>query len=82
MRLCDDAIVRTTIDRNQDALEIAKTVAREQNKRLGQVISEFITGTWVSAASSVTSEDGRFPTFRCVRRVTSEDVRAMDDDEQ
>ena len=66
--LCYDAIVRTTIDLSDDAYQIAKTVAREQNRSLGKVVSDFITRSAPEIEGSVESSDG-LPTFRCVRRV-------------
>ena len=84
MRLCDDAFVRTTLDLTEEAYRIAKTVAREESRSLGKVISDFITGQLgqrPSPHSPDSTEDEVFPTFRCIRRVTSEDVRALQDEE-
>jgi hypothetical protein len=84
VRLCYDAFVRTTLDISDDAYQIAKTVAREQNRSLGRVVSDFITGqlgVLPPASPGISVEDEVFPTFRCGRRVTSEDVRALEDDE-
>lgn len=81
MRLCYDAIVRTTLDIDNDAYQVAKTVAREQNRSLGSVVSDFILGK-LGRASTETDEDEDevFPTFRCTRPVTSEDVRSLEDE--
>ena len=65
-----------------DAYQIAKTVAREQKKPLGKVVSEFITGRAGQEPAEPPSPEGEiFPSFRCIRRVTSEDVKALDDEE-
>lgn len=85
MRLCDDVIVRTTIDISDDAYQIAKTVAREQNRSLGSVVSDFITGELGGAdASPLIPRTATKPylTFRAKRRTTSEDARIAVDDEE
>jgi len=86
VRWCYDAIVRTTLDLTAEAWHIAKTVAREENRSLGRVVSDFITGQGNRAAPPLNSPDTKrseepFPSFRCIRRVTSEDVRSLDDEE-
>jgi hypothetical protein len=73
-------IVRTTLDINDDAYQIARTVAREQRRSLGSVVSDFILGK-LGRPAPPPEEDGIFPTFRCIRPVTSEDVRALSDEE-
>ena len=80
--LCYDAFMRTTLDLSEDAYQIAKTVAREQKRSLASVVSDFVTGQIGIAMSSppIAGGDEVFPTFRCVRRVTSEDVRALEDE--
>lgn len=84
MRLCDDVIVRTTLDISDDAYQIAKTVAREQRRSLGAVVSDFITGQIGGSfqASPVEEAGYFFPTFRSRRPTTPEDVRAAVDDEE
>ncbi|MEO8099644.1 MAG: antitoxin [Acidobacteriota bacterium] len=72
--------MRTTLDLSDDAYQIAKTVAREQKRSLGSVVSDFILGRFNSPFPSRPSEDQIFPTFRCGRVVTSEDVRALEDE--
>ena len=82
MRLCYDALVRTTLDISDEAYYIAKAIARDQNRSLGRVVGDLILQSSKGArgASIKISEYG-FPTFRCTRPVTSEDVKAIDDDE-
>ena len=74
--------MRTTIDLADEAYHIAKTVAREQKRSLGSVVSEFIIGRNQAPqpGEEVLSEDSGFPTFRCIRRVTSRDVEALEDE--
>lgn len=42
MRLCDDAIVRTTLDISDEAYYLAKAIARDQNRSLGRVVGDLI----------------------------------------
>lgn len=82
MRLCYDVIVRTTLDISDEAYYIAKAIARDQNRSLGRVVGDLIlqSSKGAKGASIKMSEYG-FPIFRCTRPVTSEDVKAIDDDE-
>jgi methionine synthase I (cobalamin-dependent) len=82
--LCYDAFVRTTLDISDDAYQIAKTVAREQKRSLGSVVSDFITGELGGSSPSpaASTESHFFPTFRSRRRTTMEDVRAAVDDDE
>ncbi len=82
MRLCYNEKVRTTIDISDEAYYMAKTVAREQKRSLGSVVSELIIGekkTLAPGDEAIGQELG-FPTFRCIRRVTSLDVEALEDE--
>lgn len=81
---CYDAIMRTTLDISDDAYQIAKTVAREQHRSLGSVVSDFITGHLGGQPPSPGPADPNafYPTFRSVRRTTSEDVMAARDDDE
>jgi hypothetical protein len=82
MRLCDDAIVRTTIDIPDEAYFLAKAVAQDQGRSLGRVVADFILqGSRGAEGASIKMSDYGFPTFRCVRPVTTEDVRSLDDEE-
>ena len=71
--------MRTTIDLTEEAYHIAKTVARETGESLGLTVSKFIIQN--TTVPRKPEESGGLPLFRCVRRVTSTDVRALDDDE-
>jgi hypothetical protein len=81
MRLCDDVVMRTTLDISDDAYQIAKTVAREQHRSLGAVVSDFITGQFAESSEVPPKKKHFFPTFSSVRRTTSEDSRIAKDDE-
>jgi len=80
--LCDDAVVRTTLDIPDEAYYIAKAIARDQNRSLGRVVGDLILRSAQGATgASIEMSDYGFPTFRCVRPVTSEDVKALDEEE-
>ena len=82
VRLCYDVIVRTTLDIPDEAYYLAKAIARDQNRSLGRVVGDLILQSSKGAKSaSITISDYGFPTFRCARPVTTEDVRALDDEE-
>jgi hypothetical protein len=81
VRLCYYAIVRTTLDISDEAYYIAKAIARDQNRSLGRVVGDLILQSSKGAKSaSIKMSDYGFPTFHCARPVTSEDVKALDDE--
>ncbi len=82
MRLCYYDIVRTTLDISDEAYYIAKAIARDQNRSLGRVIGDLILKSSKGGnGGPITMSDYGFPTFRCTRPVTTEDVKALDDEE-
>ena len=82
MRLCYCVVVRTTLDISDEAYYIAKAISRDQNRSLGRVVGDLILQSAKGAKSaSITMSDYGFPTFRCSRPVTSDDVKALDDEE-
>ncbi len=82
VRLCDDVIMRTTLDISDEAYYIAKAIARDQNRSLGRVVGDLILKSAKGTeGASIEMSDYGFPTFRCSRPVTSEDVKALDDEE-
>jgi len=86
MRLCYDAVVRTTLDISDEAYYLAKAIARDQNRSLGRVVGDLIlqsskVASGAKGGASIKMSEYGFPTFRCVRPVTTEDVRALDDEE-
>ena len=83
MRVCYYAVLRITLDISNEAYYVAKAMARDQNRSLGKVVGDLILqsakGT-KDAASIAISEYG-FPTFRFARPVTTDDVRALEDEQ-
>jgi hypothetical protein len=74
--------VRTTLDIPDEAYFLAKAVARDQNRSLGRVVGDLILqSARVANGASIQMSDYGFPTFRCTRPVTTEDVRALDEEE-
>jgi hypothetical protein len=57
---------------------MAKAIARDQNRSLGRVVGDLILqASKVSKSPSIQMSDYGFPTFRCSRPVTAEDVKAL-----
>ena len=82
VRLCYCVVVRTTLDISDEAYYIAKAIARDQNRSLGRVVGDLILQSSKGAkGASIEMSDYGFPTFRCTRPVTTEDVKALDDEE-
>ena len=82
MSLCYCELVRTTLDISDEAYYIAKSIARDQNRSLGRVVGDLILrSSKGNESSAIEISDYGFPTFHCARSVTSEDVRALDDEE-
>ncbi len=82
VRLGYCVFVRTTLDIADEAYYIAKAIARDQNRSLGRVVGDLILQTAKGAKGpSITMSDYGFPTFRCSQLVTTEDVKAPDDED-
>ena len=82
MRLCYYVVVRTTLDISDEAYYIAKAIARDQNRSLGSVVGDLILQSSKGTKSaSIKMSDYGVPTFHCTRPVTTEDVKALDDEE-
>ena len=82
MHICYDAVMRTTLDIPDEAYFLAREIARDQNRSLGRVVGDLILKSAKSApGSTIVMSDYGFPTFRCSRPVTTEDVKALEDDE-
>ena len=61
---------------------LAKAIARDQNRSLGRVVGDLILQSSKGAkGASIEMSAYGFPTFRCARPVTTEDVKALDDEE-
>ena len=73
--------MRTTLDISDEAYYVAKAIARDQNRSLGRVVGDLILQSVKAAKGTpIQMSDYGFPTFRCVRPVTTEDVRALDEE--
>lgn len=73
--------MRTTIDIPDESYHLAKAIARDQNRSLGQVIGDLILKAVPTGnGATITISDYGFPTFRCNRPVTPEDVKALEDE--
>ena len=74
--------MRTTLDIADEACYIAKAIARDRNRSLGRVVGDLILQSAKgSKDAAITMSDYGFPVFRCTRPVTTEDVKALDDEE-
>ena len=75
--------MRTTLELTEEAYHVAKAVARERNLSLGKVVSEFILQRPDSGQEPLPQRRSAagFPLFASGRRVTSEDVRALLDED-
>ena len=87
MSLCHYAIVRTTPDIPDEAYYLAEAIARDQNRSSGRVVGDLILQSSRGArsasmqANTIEMSDCGFPTFRCAQLVTTEVVKALDDEE-
>ena len=80
---CYDAVMRTTLELTAEAYHIAKAVARERNKSMGNVVSEFILERSQPVGEKPASRSAAgFPVFSSGRKITSEDVRALLDEDE
>ena len=72
--------MRTTIDLPDDLHELARQLAHEGNRSMGEVIAELIRlGLRRSQPEIATSSRG-LPQLSVGRPITAEDVRSLDDD--
>ncbi len=77
-----DAPMRTTIDLPEDLHRVALAIARDQGTSLSQTVVQIMQrGLGTSGTARVsTSERTGLDVVRLGRVVTSEDVRALEDD--
>lgn len=77
-----DAEVRTTIDMPEDLHRLALAIARDQGSSLSQTVVQLMQrGLGASGSAQVsTSERTGLDVVRLGRVVTTEDVRALEDD--
>ncbi|MGH3656486.1 MAG: hypothetical protein ACRDUA_07490 [Micromonosporaceae bacterium] len=74
--------MRTTIDLPDDLHRIASSIARDTRRTLSETVADLIRrGLPQPAASQVTTDpDTGFPVVRTGVPITSDDVRALEDD--
>lgn len=74
--------MRTTIDLPEDLHEIATSIARDKAQTLSETVAELVRRGLGRGNAPLISTDERtgFPTVRLGRVITTEDVRALDDD--
>jgi hypothetical protein len=73
--------MRTTLEIPDEAYFLAKAMARHQKRSLGRVVGDLILQSARNAkGATITMSDYGFPTFRCIRPVTTADVKALDDE--
>ena len=66
--------MRTTLDITDEAYYLAKGIARDQKRSLGQVVGDLILQSARGTKDApITMSEYGFPSFRCSRPVTSED---------
>ena len=74
--------MRTTLDISDEAYYLAKAIARDRHNSLGRVVGDLILQSSKGAkGASIEMSDYGFPTFRCTRPVTTDDVKALDAEE-
>ena len=73
--------MRTTLSIDQDLYEIASAIARDRRQSLSTVINELLrNGLTAAPEEPVRTSKTTFPSFRTRRKVTLEDVRALEDE--
>ncbi len=75
--------MRTTVDLEDEAYLLAKSMAQDSNTSLGKVISKLIINRVKDPDVGFvirTSPKTGLPTFRSVRRTSTEDVKALEDE--
>ncbi len=78
--------MRVTVELREDAYRIANAMASEQKLSLGQILSglsDLIVASNCPPSSNALERSAvtGLLTFRSARRVTSEDVKALEDDD-
>ena len=72
--------MRTTIDLPDDLHRLARQIAHEENRSMGDVIAELIRRGIGQGAGDVETGVRGLPVVRLGRAVTTEDVRSLDDE--
>lgn len=72
--------MRTTIDLPDDLHELARELAHQSNRSMGQVIADLIRLGVRRAPADLSVSRRGMPQLSVGRPVTSEDVRSLDDE--
>ena len=73
--------MRTTIELTPEAYHLAKSVARERNQSLGKAVSDLILKRPDPAVAQIATSRAGFPVFASGKRIASEDVRILLDED-
>jgi hypothetical protein len=80
MSRCYDAAVRTTIDLPDDLHRLARQLARDSNRSMGDVVAELMRLGLRGDRTPASTGPRGMPQVSVGRPITAEDVRALDDD--
>ena len=72
--------MRTTLNLSDEAHGMALSFARDQDITLSEAVSQLLLREAADRLPVVRKQKSGLPVFQCVRRVSSDDVRAMEDD--
>lgn len=75
--------MRTTIDLPEDLHQIASSIARDTSRTLSETVSDLMRRGLVSSSGPAYTRSERtgLPVVTLGRPITTEDVRALEDDE-
>ncbi len=75
--------MRTTIDLPEDLHQIASSIARDTSRTLSETVSDLMRRGLISSSGPVHTRSERtgLPVVTLGRPITTEDVRALEDDE-
>lgn len=82
VRWCYDAVMRTTVDLPDDLYRLARSIARDTSRTLSATIADLMRrGLGEARPPELTRSDRTgLPVVRLGTAITSEDVRALDDE--
>lgn len=84
MQRCYDVVVRTTVDLPEDLHQLAASIARDTGRSLSETVAELMRrglGQEGTTAELSRSDRTGLPVIRLGTVITTEDVRALEDDE-
>jgi hypothetical protein len=74
-------MMRATLSIDQDLYEIALAIARDRRQSLSAVVNQLLrNGLTTTPEEPPRTSKTAFPSFRTRRKVTLEDVRALEDE--